>query len=223
MALVEVLKRQGVFVTATSSLEDTVDAVVSADQTTILLYDPASYLDRDQLEQLLTLADRIVVVGADFLQLQALAPDVAQAGRVDGPLSADCSLPAVQRAEEVSGDLVGYRIIEEGSGATGCLGSGDDVYSLVQADDQVTVLGAIGALTNGEIAQDGNAALALNLLGEHERLIWYLPSFADLDVPAPPPAPAWLTPAIGLLGLAVLAIAFWRGAGSARLSSRTCR
>jgi hypothetical protein len=210
MALVEVLKNQGVHVTATSSLADTTDAVVSADQTTILLYDPSSYLERDQLESLTDLADRIIVVDPRFFQLNVLAPDVARDGPVDGPLTADCRLPAVEKAEKVSGDLTGYRI-GAGSDAVGCLDSGDDVYSVVQADDHVTVLGAVGALTNGQIAQDGNAALVLNLLGEHNRLIWYLPSIADLDVPAPPPSPAWLIPAIGLLGLAAVAIAFWRG------------
>lgn len=210
MAVVEVLRSQGVSVTATSSLDDTVDAVGEADQTTMLLYDPAAYLDQEQLEKLSTLADRIVVVDPYFKQLNALAPDVVREGGVDGPLSADCSLPAVRKAETVSGDLVGFRIDDGSSDAIGCLESDEGVYSVVQSGG-VTVLGAIGALTNRQAAEDGNAALVLNLLGEHDRLVWYLPSPADLEGTPPPPPPAWILPVIVLLGLTAIAVGFWRG------------
>lgn len=213
MALAEVLGRQGVEVIATDNLDDTEAAADDPAQTTILLYDPSLILDRDRLERVAELADRIVLVDPGFDELRVLAPGVAQAGNVDGPLDAECDLPAAQRAEQISGDLVGYRIVEDDANATGCFGSGDDVFSVIRVGEGVTVLGAVGALTNGQIAQDGNAALVFNLLGEHERLIWYLPSFADFDAggAAPPPPPAWLIPAIALLFGVGIAAAFWRG------------
>lgn len=210
MALVEVLGRQGVTVVPTASLDETAEAAEAGEAPTILYYDPNGFLDDRRLRELAGLTDRLIIVDPAFDQLRELAPDVAQAGRVEGPLEADCDLGAVQRAEVVSGDLLGYRIIDEDSDALRCLGSEDDVYSLIRSGD-VTVLGAIGALTNGQIADDGNAALALNLLGERERLIWYLPGFADVDTGTPPPTIDWLVPSLLLLLAIGIAAAFWRG------------
>jgi len=210
MALAEVLRRQGVTVTATASLEDTADAAATGEAPTILLYDRDYLLDDRQLRELAGLTDRLVLVRPGFDQLRELAPGVAQAGWVSGPLTADCALPAVQRAGTVSGDLLGYRIIDEDSDAIGCLAGEDDTYSLVQVGD-VTILGAIGALTNEQIAEDGNAALVLNLLGERETLLWYRPGAEDVTGWTPPPTIPWLIPAILLLFAAGVAAAFWRG------------
>ncbi|MDX3661955.1 DUF4350 domain-containing protein [Streptomyces sp. ID05-26A] len=43
----------------------------------------------------------------------------------------------------------------------------------------VTMIGYGGIFTNRDIDSEGNAALALSLLGQHERLVWYVPSAAD--------------------------------------------
>ncbi|SDG11960.1 hypothetical protein SAMN05216553_105424 [Lentzea fradiae] len=43
----------------------------------------------------------------------------------------------------------------------------------------VTAIGHGAIFTNGELDAEGNAALALSLLGQHERLVWYMPSVAD--------------------------------------------
>lgn len=43
----------------------------------------------------------------------------------------------------------------------------------------VTSLGHGALFTNSELDSEGNAALALSLLGQHERLVWYMPSAAD--------------------------------------------
>lgn len=79
----------------------------------------------------------------------------------------------------------------------------------------VTVLGADPILTNDRIAEQGSAALALGVLGERRRLVWYTPSPDDAAGDAPPTlgelTPGWVTPAILLLGAAALAAAVWRG------------
>lgn len=70
-----------------------------------------------------------------------------------------------------------------------------------------------GALfTNEEMRNEGNAALALKLLGQHERLVWYTPSVADLGqqrsmadlMPA-----AWKFGALQLV-IAAVVVALWR-------------
>jgi hypothetical protein len=78
-----------------------------------------------------------------------------------------------------------------------------------------TVVGASDALTNGTIAQHGNAAFALTLLGRHPQLVWYLPTSADLLTETPPTlgelSPDWVLPAVALVALTALAAAVWRG------------
>ena len=45
----------------------------------------------------------------------------------------------------------------------------------------VTLLGSPQALTNDRFDELGNAALTLSLLGQNGRLLWYLPSLADVS------------------------------------------
>ena len=49
----------------------------------------------------------------------------------------------------------------------------------------ITVLGTGDPLTNASLARQGNAALALNLLGARSRVVWLVPG------------PVWPAPAAG--------------------------
>lgn len=216
-ALAEVLRQQGVTVTATTSLAATQRAVTDPADTTVFLFDPDGRLSEEQYARLAQLAADTVLMTPGFQALKALAPGVSQAGRVaDAPLPADCEVRAVRRAGEVSGGGNGYRITGAAP-ATGCLGSTDRVFSLVRlegASGRVTVLGMRDAFSNEHVSERGNAALALGVLGEHPNLIWYLPSISD--VAGGPPSlgeltPAWVSPAMILLAIVFLAAAFWRG------------
>lgn len=216
-AVVEVLRQQGVTVTTTTTLNETERAITDAAGTTLFVYDPSLYLSDDQLERVAGLAGTVVIADASFDELRAVAPELAQAGHVDGVLRADCDLTAVQKAGTVWSDDSGYRVVDD-QGTTPCLGSGDGVYSLVQLDrddSKLVVLGASSALTNENIIREGNAALALNLLGENRELVWYLPSVDDLPSTEPQDlgslSPPWLTPALGLLIITFVVGAVWRG------------
>ncbi|GGN01907.1 hypothetical protein GCM10011609_45770 [Lentzea pudingi] len=76
----------------------------------------------------------------------------------------------------------------------------------------VTMIGYGGIFTNRDIDEEGNAALALSLLGQHERLVWYVPSAADRSqqksltdlIPD-----GWKFGAFQL-GIAAVLIALWR-------------
>jgi hypothetical protein len=85
----------------------------------------------------------------------------------------------------------------------------------------ITVLGSGNALTNGSLAQVGNAALALNLFGTRSRIVWLVPGPGLLSSPsggAPEngqrsllsliPLPAYLVTL--QLGIAVVLAALWR-------------
>lgn len=216
MAVAEVLRQEGVDVVATSSLADTREAIESPSSTTLFLYDGGLYLTDEQLQEAVGLADTVILADPTFGELRAVAPELAQAGTVEGPLDADCDVGAVERAGTVSGESQGYRLVGDSSGAVACLGSGDGVYSLIELNDgstRLVVLGATLALTNERIIEEGNAALALGLLGENERLVWYLPSFADVESTATIEelTPGWVGPIMVLLALVFVLAAVWRG------------
>jgi hypothetical protein len=255
-AVVEVLRQEGVSVTVASSLTEVAAASSDPAHTTIVLHDPESLLDADQLAEVGNLATHVLLIDPAFAQLSALVPGVAAAGATawdpddaddsegsDGSegsegsdtagLATDCSLPAAVAAGTVTGGGAGYRVVDESIDAVRCLGSGDDVYSLIRvgvggagslSEDESngagpsgvrTVLGASDALTNEKIIAAGNAALALTLLGENDNLIWYVPSLADLAGDTPPTladlSPGWVIPSALLVILVALAAAVWRG------------
>ncbi len=219
MAVAEVLRERGVEVVFTETFDDTRTAIEDPATTTILLYD-TGLLDTSIRPELLQLAERLVVVDPGPGELDDFAPQVMEASLpdtgADAVVEADCPVPAVQRAQRVSGLTSGYRIGTSASGAVGCLETDPGVYSLVAVhtgNTSVTVLGAGDALTNSAVAFHGNAALALNLLGKNPTLVWYLPGIADVG--APPTlgelTPVWLTPAMLLLALVAVAAGVWRG------------
>lgn len=218
MAVAEVLKQQGVTVIPTSSLDETRDAIDDGATTTLFIYDADLYLDDAKLREALGLADTVVLADPDFGALRVAAPDFAMAGYVNEVLKADCDVPVVTRAETVSGQGSGYRVIDDDADVTTCLGSGDGVYSLAQVERDgttITILGATGALTNESVSNDGNAAFALGLLGQHETLVWYLPGFGDVDAATPETiaelTPGWVVPVLSLLVITFIVGAVWRG------------
>lgn len=216
MALAEVLRDHGVTVTAVDSVLATRAAAADQGDTTIFVVDEGGYLDATRLRELGRLASRLIVMTPDFDQLEALAPEIALAGNVTGTLDADCALGPVERAGTVTGDGIGFRVIAGGADALGCLESGDDIHSLVvlqRGEKQVAVVGLSEAFTNARVAENGNAALALGLLGEKPNLVWLLPSIAEADA-APGIAeltPEWIGPVMVLAILTAIAAAFWRG------------
>ena len=84
------------------------------------------------------------------------------------------------------------------------------------ADPQpgLTLLGAADILTNDQVLEADNAAVALRLLGQRPRLVWYVPSLTDLrgadSVSARSLLPDWLTPALWVVALAGVGLVVWR-------------
>ena len=86
---------------------------------------------------------------------------------------------------------------------------------LAQPEEGLLLLGGSAILRNDEVLRADNAAVALRLLGQHERLVWYVPDFADLDsaeaVSLATLLPDWLRPGLWLAALAMVAVLLWRG------------
>jgi hypothetical protein len=84
----------------------------------------------------------------------------------------------------------------------------------------VTLLGDDSLITNGAILEADNAAISLHLFGHSDRLVWYVPSLADIsaaDSTSRSIAPPWFQPGLVLAGSAVLLLCLWRGRRLGRL------
>ncbi|MCS5716577.1 DUF4350 domain-containing protein [Herbiconiux sp. CPCC 205763] len=223
-AVAEVLRGQGVDVVAAASLAEAQAA--AGDDSTVLFTDPYGFLDVEGLDALAALGTDLVLVEPGTDELAALAPGIANAGAAEQADSvaagSGCAIPAAQRAGSISQPGWTYRAVGASAGGFAtCFRSYDDAYALVQqlradARGTVTVLGAGDALTNERVAEAGNAALVLGLLGEHRTLVWYVPGPDDLPADAAPPTigeltPGWVTPVILLLVLVTVAAGIWRG------------
>ncbi|MDP2775691.1 MAG: DUF4350 domain-containing protein, partial [Nocardioides sp.] len=99
-------------------------------------------------------------------------------------------------------------------GGPGCFTNEVGESVLVERDD-VVVFGAGDALTNDQVLRGDNAAVALRLLGQDERLVWYVPQVNDLvgddGVGLSSLLPDWVEPGIWLLAISTISLALWRG------------
>ncbi|MEU2716719.1 DUF4350 domain-containing protein [Streptomyces sp. NPDC007205] len=164
---------------------------------------------------------RTVLVAAGSSSVQRLVPGVtADPATSSGTtLAPDCTLPEARRAG--SADTGGIRYTTTHLDADSCYFSAR-LATLLRVPEEsrggdTVVLGAPDILYNDRLAKQGNASLALQLLGSRPHLIWYLPSLSDasatdtggrkdfLDLlPS-----GWLWGTLQLFVAAVLA-AFWR-------------
>lgn len=233
-ALVQVLRQHGVTVLPAGTLRQ---ARAAADgDATVLLFDPSGYLTARQLRQVARLGAATVVVTPSFDALQALAPSVQPAGDAEksSDLTPHCGLDAARRAGRITAPGQAYRVTSgaarngtgsngtgsngtAASSAIGCFPTGAGGFALahVPGPHPVDVLGSTSLFSNDGIARAGNAALALNLLGAHRTLVWYLPTLADVPASGPPDlaalTPGWVTPVMLLALATAIAAAVWRG------------
>ncbi|WP_243058894.1 DUF4350 domain-containing protein [Nocardioides sp. SR21] len=85
---------------------------------------------------------------------------------------------------------------------------------LAEPRDGMVLMGAGEALTNDQVLRAENAAVVLRLLGQDQRLVWYVPTIDDLvaddGVSLTTLLPDWLRPSLWLLVIASLALLIWR-------------
>jgi hypothetical protein len=153
---------------------------------------------------------------------------------VDSHLSDLSDVAAGCRATEVGGTFRlaqadrAYLPMLRGAAATTCFpdktGGGGAMLALPAAVGRppVVLLGDESLITNGDILNADNAAIALHLFGHSDRLIWYIPSAADItaaDGALRSVAPSWFKPALVLGASAVVLLCLWRGRRLGRLVS----
>lgn len=236
-AAATVLRRHGVQVTATDSLEATAQALAANGRngSTVLLYDPLSLLQPGQAARLAGSARdsgaALVALAPGPLTVKNLSPEITSAGTAAGAAAtadvaagagcanADATAAGSIDARGVDGigqagrpSLFVYR------GAATCFvpSGGTAGFMAANSSGDVTVLGSPGVVSNERLAGQGNAALAFRLLGSRPHLVWYTASLKDVAVAGHPPTlaeltPRWIFPASAWLLLVAVVGMLWRG------------
>lgn len=212
-ALVEILREQGVDVTITRDRDETMRALEQAPATLVVADSPI--LGDDALQAIFDAATDVVLIDPRARGVEMLFPGATAGGFAPAEtVEPDCQTDAAVRA----GSVMPGRLLEPGTSDTvACYPAGDGFGLLTSADEERrnAAFDGLDLITNENLAADGNAALALNLMGRLPNLVWYVPSLTDSDVATEPTlgelTPGWVTPVIVLLSASAVAAAFWRG------------
>ncbi|WDF38574.1 DUF4350 domain-containing protein [Streptomyces sp. T12] len=183
-AVAELLADRGVDTRVVTTLDEA--RAASAADTTLLVAAPDLLTHRQQTSLHSATANsggRTVLVAPGSWSVERLVPGVTAdpATSLDSELAPDCTLPAAQRAG--TADLGGVRYTTTHLGADQCYPS-ERLATLLRVpettgDGDSIVLGAPDILYNDRLDEQGNASLALQLLGSRPHLVWYLPSLSD--------------------------------------------
>ncbi|MEU7634460.1 MULTISPECIES: DUF4350 domain-containing protein [unclassified Streptomyces] len=220
-ALAQLLTAHGITTQVVTTAEE---AAAAAGPHSTLLVTAPDVLTSDQLTGLHAATThtpgRTILLSPGFASLQVFAPGVRSEPQIgNAPREPACSLPAARRAGDVL--LGGIRYTTSATAADRCYDAGGypsllRLPAAHKARDTV-LLGSADFLYNYRLAERGNASLALQLLGAHKHLVWYLPSVSDPSSAAPDAQPGFfgLIPsgwrwALLQLALAAGCAALWR-------------
>ncbi|MBZ9641046.1 DUF4350 domain-containing protein [Streptomyces sp. PSKA30] len=183
-AVAELLAERGVSTRVVTTLDAA--RAAAAPDTTLLVAVPDLLTARQQTVLRSTIAEsggRTVLVAAGSSSVEQLAPGVTAdpATSLESTLAPNCDLPAAQRAG--TADTGGLRYTTTHLDADQCYPS-ERLATLIRVPDasgdgDTVVLGAPDILFNDRLDEQGNASLALQLLGSRPHLVWYLPSLSD--------------------------------------------
>ncbi|WP_438293555.1 DUF4350 domain-containing protein [Streptomyces sp. HUAS TT7] len=181
-AVAQLLKAQGVSTRVVTTLDEATAA--TGPDTTLLITVPDLLTEGQQRQVRAATSDsggRTVLIAPGSPSLGVLAPGV----RAESPVSVKprdphCSQPAATRAGRA--DTGGIRYAAPDENSDGCYPA-DGLPTLLrtapQGQGDTVLLGAPDILLNHRLGKEGNASLALQLLGTRPHVVWYLPSLGD--------------------------------------------
>jgi hypothetical protein len=210
-ALIALLRDHGVTVVVADSVDDAVNAARPA---TLLLFAQTQRVSTERL--LKRLADApgdLLLVEPTSHARAALAPGIRSGGTSTSDTKPDCALREADQAGAVDfGPSNTFRAVGDKT-VSSCYGGALVRYR--DGDRTLTVVGSTDFLTNGSLLRAGNAALAMNLAGQHPRLVWYAPQHIEGGSSGKgkifdliPDNVAWM---VVQLWLTVALIALWKG------------
>ncbi|MFE6337698.1 DUF4350 domain-containing protein [Streptomyces sp. NPDC057798] len=220
-AVAELLADRGVSTRVVTTLDQA--RAATGPDTTLLVAAPDLLTERQQTALHTAIADsdgRTLLVAPGGWSVERLVPGVVAdpAKSLDSTLRPDCDLPEARRAG--AADTGGIRYTTTHLQADSCYPS-ERLATLLRVpgagDGDTVVLGAPDILYNDHLDEQGNASLALQLLGSRPHLVWYLPSLSDSTAADPEGErdffdllpPGWLWGTLQLFIAAALA-ALWR-------------
>lgn len=212
-ALVALLAERGVDVEIVRTRADALRRLDAQDSTLVLADSP--YLSDESFTELTDAATDVIVIDPAARSARLVIPGAELTGYGSDAASApDCDLPDARRA----GPIVPGVLFTAPADVTACY-PGQGGVALLVADrgpGRVAVIDATGLFSNDRLADDGDAALAVNLLGRLPHLVWYVGGIGDSDLADTDPSigeltPGWVSPVIVVLLCAGLAAAAWRG------------
>ncbi|MFI7291719.1 DUF4350 domain-containing protein [Streptomyces anulatus] len=181
-AVAELLKARGISVTVATTLDEATAA--TGPDTTLLVAGPNLLTRSQQLRLDATAsasAGRTLLIAPGPGATTRLAPGVrAEPHHAVSTLAPSCELPAARLAG--TADMGGTRYTTRDPSAVTCYptaGLPSLVVLPAGAGGDTVILGSPDFLHNERLDQQGNASLALQLLGSRPHLVWYLPSLAD--------------------------------------------
>lgn len=223
-ALATILKTQGVSVEIATGKDEARQLLDGDDDATLVMSSPPIPSDAaiENVRGLAAQAALTVFLTADEKVLRDFAlgefseSDFDQI--VNEPSTGDC------RTHDFSGvgGIEAAVLFEPAEGAIPCFtndrGQAALLFAKVAASEgsaHVAILDASTLFDNANLAKNGNAALAFALLGGTDRVVWYQPSAADLEIDRAGTlaalTPQWVTPVMLLLIITALVAAVWRG------------
>lgn len=221
-ALAEILREQGIDVVVARDRATAAAQLATADATLVLPDAPA--LSDDAVTALTDAAAHVVLIEPRARTLRLLLPGAMLAGYGDGtPVAPGCDVAEAVRSGPVAPGALYTAPGSASNDVAACYPSGTDAAPgadaglLVGIDGERTVAAVDGRsiFVNETLADDGNAALAINLMGRNAVVVWYAPSLADTDLPQDASlgelTPPWVSPVIVLLIAAAVAAGIWRG------------
>lgn len=181
-AVAELLKDRGVPTRVVTTLAEAAEG--AGPDTTLVVTSPnllTFHQQRTLRNATQTSGGRTVLLSAGPPSVHILAPDVTPA--LDTSVAARdprCSLPAARSAGAV--DIGGVRYTTDSPNSDACYPA-DGLPTLLRVDasdgGDTVLLGSPDLLYNERLAEQGNASLALQLLGSRTHVVWYLPSLSD--------------------------------------------
>ncbi len=206
-ALATLLQAEGVEIITVHTAAEARDVATGS---TVLITQP-DFVPANTFSVLRQRAPHLVLVQPGQLTLEDVLPGV----RAIAQLDTETRAPNCVAADAVAAGNVTLGGVEYDTPppAHECYGG-----AFVEHQDPqgtVTALGAAEPLTNEWLADEGNAALAMRVLGKHQRLVWYLPNPADPSLenekkPLSELIPSGWSFAALQAGIAVLLLALWR-------------
>ncbi|MFX4272862.1 DUF4350 domain-containing protein [Propionibacteriaceae bacterium Y1685] len=211
-AIRALLEDEGVTIETTTRLAPTLDRI---DPDTTVVIPRRAARNPDQLAQVLAAGPgRVVLVNArrSYLEVQSVPAELDQ---VPGAVyQAGCPDPAAGRAGSIAVNQGGTAVVAE-TATMVCYPAGEGhLYAVVpMGGHEVHLLNV--PFDNQTLAREGNASLAMQVLGQHNKIIWYDARFESTGTTAGDDGPTLLGPtwlhAVGLALIALVTCAIWRG------------